>query len=390
MNFNSINRFISPFFTFIVILLQSCTSNDIDYSKVIQIKVNEPDIANNQKISELLSDIKIVPLETNPQSLISEVNKIVEYDGNYIMQDTYISSSVVAFDSSGKFIRKYGAKGVQAGQYILPMDFYIDQQKNELLILNSETHFINIYDLATGSFKRSKRYNFATHQMIKVDSNCIAFGGAAREKRIFFSDTSLSVSKRFIDYSERYRVGLINPFTKPDDSTILFRMSYDNTIYKVQRNRIIPYVKIDFGDKALSDEFYDSLNEPQKRRLADYTVDKMCNITTYYETADSRVFSFFYKNDIICCVQDKITSHVKLFSGRKNIDDVLHLNSFPTILGTDKDGFFLTVVSAEKISRTIKGISDGNITSVYKDILAPIKITELSNPVLVKFKFQKF
>jgi len=79
-----------------------------------------------------------------------------------------------------------------------------------------------------------------------------------------------------------------------------------------------------------------------------------------------------------------------LFYGRKNIDDVLHLNSFPTILGTDKDGFFLAVVSAEKISRTIKGILDGNINSVYKDILTPIKIKELSNPVLVKFKFQKF
>ena len=375
--------------SFIIFQILSCRTRDSNFSKASEVNIDTLDFVKGFTLSEVISVSRFIPLETKNESLISGAYKVVQYGDRYIMLDKYGASSVFAFDTSGHFLVKYGSKGNNIGQYKLPMDFVVDRNHKELIILNSEVHDLNYYDVHTGNFKRAKHFNFPAHQFIKVNNNCFAFSGAAKDNRIIFSDSTLRRSKSYIDYSQRFSMGLLNQFTELNDSTVLFRVSYDDHIYKVENDKISPYLHVNFGPFALTNNYYDSLSEPQRQRLTEYTTVKMCNLLTYYETENNRVFTFWFNRRAYLFVQDKKTLHKKIFTTGDYRNDTLFPESFPTILGVDSEGFFLSLVSSTNMLKAFRKYSMNKTASQQ----VPEKmqdITELSNPIIVKFKFVNF
>ena len=109
----------------------------------------------------------------------------------------------------------------------------------------------------------------------------------------------------------------------------------------------------------------------------------------YNETSTTRLFGFGYKRKIFVCIQDKKTGHIKIINNDKYEDDLLSLKNFPIILGTDDKGYFLTVISSQKLK---KMNNNGMKKKIANDMVSVItsKTNELSNPILVKFKFSNF
>jgi hypothetical protein len=292
----------------------------------------------------------------------------------------------MAFDSKGKFLRRYGAKGSGTGEYILPMDFTVDKDRNELIIINSERHFLNFYDLGNASFKRALPYSFPVREIYKLTKNLFVFAGSSTDDRIIFADNKLSRQKSFLDYQTRFGISLINNLVPINDSLLTFRLSFNDTIYAVGPKGIAPYLIIDFGDKRLSDAFYNQLSIAQQVKLGEYVWDRMGNIHVFQENDQSRLFSFGYNRAIYFCVQDKTSGNKKIFQKGLFYDEKLPLGTMPSVLGIDQNGFFLTVISSEKLLQVKEAILRAGIFNLEEFD----KITSMSNPILVKFKFKPF
>jgi hypothetical protein len=371
-----------------ILLVTACRQKSTLYSNLPRITVSDSLIKEKVKISDVILDAELIPLETTSNSSISEIYKIVEWNNIYIMEDKYVASAVMSFDHQGKFVNRYGFKGKESGNYVLPMDFFVDSSNHELIVINSESHKLNYYDLATGSYKRDLKYNFPTHNLLKFQEGYV-FSGAARDQRIIYTDLNLQRKHSQISYNGRNGGGILNTFSKINDTLTLFRLSFNDTLYRVTETNTFPYMVIDFGEKRISDEFVESLTDPQKKRLQDYTISKMGNISTYLENNDTRIFVFDYKKKSFLFIQDKISMHKLVLQMDDINDDVFFLSKFPTLVGVDDDGYFLFSVSASKIFKAQKNMEmrnqkDSLITTAVKHI------NQLSNPVMGRVKFKKF
>jgi hypothetical protein len=372
---------------FITISTFSCVEQR--ESSSTKLVISDKFIQDSILFSPLVADIKTTKLETTKGSLISEIYKIAEYKGNYYFLDKYSASTVSAFDSLGKFLMSYGQKGKgEKGSYVLPMDFCIDKVANQMLVLNSEEHEVHYYDLSTGQFLKTKSYVTPFHDFYKTEDGFV-LGGAGKEKRLLFADSNFRVKEKFISFDQRGGSGILNKFFNVNDSLLLFRISYSDTVFRISNHEAVPYLTIDFQDHSFKKEDYQQLTGSQKLRLGEFASDKMTNLAVYAESNSHRIFSFDYKHNRYICIEDKLSEHLKIFRRDKIIDDILHLRDFPTVLGTDKNDYFLFAISSSKLYNATKEITSRKFPKNHFSINLD-KLDPMGNPILVRIKFTKF
>ena len=96
---------------------------------LITIKLPEiiDDKYNTFQISDWVSSVRYVPLETSKESLISGIEKSFIY-GKFVYILDNLNASVLMFDLEGKFIRKIGRSGRGPTEYIHPINFMLDKK----------------------------------------------------------------------------------------------------------------------------------------------------------------------------------------------------------------------------------------------------------------------
>lgn len=110
-------------------LKKTTTNNDL-----ITIDIDKANIKNTILFSEIFKQIRIVPLETNRDCLIGNIDKmLIENDTIYVL-DEKIARSLFVFDNNGKFIRKIGKLGNGPGEYRKPRSFSIDTENKRINI----------------------------------------------------------------------------------------------------------------------------------------------------------------------------------------------------------------------------------------------------------------
>jgi hypothetical protein len=81
-------------------------------------------------LSEIVSDIKYIPLETSKNSLVGEMVRVNYEKGRIYINDR--SDSVKIFDYDGKFLRNFGRRGRGPQEYGFLEIFYVTPQNLEL------------------------------------------------------------------------------------------------------------------------------------------------------------------------------------------------------------------------------------------------------------------
>src|SRR5690606_4755078 len=102
-----------------------------------------------QRVSffDLFSQIEIIPLETNENSLIKNITKIELFEDKIYIVDQS-TSEVLIFNSKGNFLKKISDRGQGPDQYLNISDFDIDVANREITLLAPVT--TSIYDSALG------------------------------------------------------------------------------------------------------------------------------------------------------------------------------------------------------------------------------------------------
>jgi hypothetical protein len=114
----------------LVILLFSCGSKETSIIKIIDLlATHESEITN---LSEIASDVRYIPLQTNENSIIKGISEI-RSDNERIYLRSLPLTGLLCFDKKGQYLFKLENVGRRPGEYTFLHDFSIDPENNLLL-----------------------------------------------------------------------------------------------------------------------------------------------------------------------------------------------------------------------------------------------------------------
>jgi len=344
-------------------------------------KVDIEEFKNNIKpvtLSEIEKDLIYIPLETNSQSLLRNINRLA-FSNKYIFVSDF--DKLIQFDHEGNFLRQIGSIGRGPGEYIHVSYFDIDDKSERIYILAWGIHTILEYDF-NGQFIRSFEISFTTLQFIKAESNSFAFvipnhsSNPDAEYSEIITD-SLGTIKTKTKNPNRFQTNsfvTVIPLYYFNDTIRIFESRVD-TLSILRKEKRIPYAIFNLGNEKMEPEQYEinAFKENNKDKL--WILD-ICENNDYLflhlnlGLDDSSRF----------CIYDKHTSETVFLNKNGFINNLDNGNPFwPKYVYNDS-----ILVDYQSAYKFLNAINKNQVTG-SSEILSR-KLTELSNPILVVLK----
>lgn len=189
-------------------------SNTSVNNNLIKIDIDEQDYENTVFYSDLFKSVSLVPLETNKNCLIGNIDEIELYNDTIYILDTSIGKALYAFDKNGNFLKKIGMLGKGPGEYFHPKSFTIDNYTKQIKILDDRK--LLIFSI-NGNFQKeipislydSPRYVKSVNGITYFDHQM--FQGRTSSYLLNSIDSTGHILKRWLPYKE-YNKGLTLPF----------------------------------------------------------------------------------------------------------------------------------------------------------------------------------
>ena len=239
----------------IVLFICSCSNKKNKIKIQYDIDVN---CKHESSFDDIMDFSSIIPLETNDNSLITGIDKIVIRNNFiYLFKDR---GTIKVFDLKGKFITSIGTLGKGPGELLTPTDFDISPDGKTIAILDRDGSKLSYYN-NKGTFiksvKNSIKWGF---RFCWMDTNRLLFTSLYRKQKfgcyqVYETDTLLRTYKGILPYNEQYE-GLrfvSRVFQRQGDKKITFRHPIECTVFDIdQPDQIYRY--INFGSAYLPDE----------------------------------------------------------------------------------------------------------------------------------------
>ena len=157
---------------FLALLLTSCNNA----TKVVPvIDIDHPEGTIDIKLSDILDDITIVPLETRQDILLSSSSRIVVSE-NYILALVQ-NRELHQFDKSGKYIRKLAEQGNGPREFNSILYLLIDENRNVAYYTDIKDQMLIFrIDLHTGAFLTPLNTGLSSFSISSVDQDGNIFG----------------------------------------------------------------------------------------------------------------------------------------------------------------------------------------------------------------------
>ena len=115
----------------ILMLLLSNCQRPTDIQTVYTLD-QKPSSEYANRLEEIISDVYVVPLETNDECLIDYyISSQFTPDMIYLLEGS--SKQMFCFDLDGKFVKKFGDRGKGPGEYSSTNGMVVNYEKGELL-----------------------------------------------------------------------------------------------------------------------------------------------------------------------------------------------------------------------------------------------------------------
>lgn len=208
-------------------------------------------------------ECSIVLLDTVTDALMGEINKLNVYDNYIITLDRNVYKGILAFDKSGKFLRKIGQKGKGPGEYVSPSDFTCSLEDDEFFVLDSQLRKILIYRLSTGEFLRDIRiepYALRIHYYegnLYVDNPSYGQYKSSSEGLLARINIKTGKCEEYTISPDTFNAGydgsLSNeggPFLQSGTGQFNYSQVFANTILKKENSHLYPYLQFISKDWA--------------------------------------------------------------------------------------------------------------------------------------------
>lgn len=249
---------------FLFIFLGGCTSKEIP--KI----VFDIDEQKSCDISELFTDREIVFLETNKESLLGWISKIIRFDDKIYILDRG-ANSVVIFDTTGKYISAIRPSGRGPREYMGLSDFAIDRENQRLIIHAHRPGKLLFYDLE-GHFKNEMSYKPLVSAMTCDSGRLILVNSLEKGLSYFtfltFDEQGKVLKKQSSSFTEKINS---NQFTMGslllNSEKLTFARRFDNTLYTLEGDKVIPRYLLDFQNHNVPERLCAPGEEEEEKRM---------------------------------------------------------------------------------------------------------------------------
>ena len=275
----------------LIVLVTSC-------NKTIDIKdktlYSDLDHAPSIPTEKLFSKIEIISLETNEQSLIQKISKVIEYNSRLYILDSR-QKAILIFDKAGKFISKIHTVGRAPSEYSLLYDIAINTYSETLEALDPMGKIIT-YDLK-GNYISSIHLPhppMAYHHISILNKDSILLHTEPRITTDYtfriFSRKVNSITKQFNNQQESI-AWLMKGVLQVYKDTLYYSQAIHHEVYKIIRDSLHHAYSWNFGKYS-----YD-INKMQLPNLTDPTEEMKFYKEVMYSSKIPYTFRFSGQND---------------------------------------------------------------------------------------------
>jgi len=378
------------YFFLVSVLFISCNNNTRENNQQISKAKYIYDLkqSENDQTQEIrIGDIKYIPLETNQESLLGHVAKIMFRLNKFYIYDD-VSHGIYVFDQNGKFLLRISKLGKGPGEYVQLTDFDVDDFGNiyiwdvmtrKLIQYSPNGEIINKF-----YFKQKVFLHFSVISQSKLLLSYVYDSGIFKSSMAIF-DIKTSDYKEIIPGNEDFqgfsnvRQAFSNIYRT--NQAIYFTVLYKPDIYKID--------SLGFVSKLLSlqNVVIPNLEEVKRINEAGFNYkgfDYFKSINNVYENQDYLTFEIskvrFFKRNII----SKKDWPIKIvdcdndprFFGYSKIRATTN-NEFIAVLEPD---FFVKEDWKEEVEKS-------DLRTENKRII--LRSDKNSNPILMLFNFSK-
>jgi hypothetical protein len=212
---------------------------------------------SDSKGSDLFSEINLIPLKENADFLIGSADKFIKCDSFFYILDKDKTKSIYKYDHKGNPVKRFLHKGGSGEEYAEIIDFDIDQLNKEILIfcvppkiLYTDTDFNNI------GKNNNLGYDYYD-RIVSWKNNVFLYNH--RDRKVAYLNPETGKPEECL-HTRKMEAYLIPPestaFFKTRNN-LYFQAPGDDCIYKLQNNRFIPFITMDYKKKEASMKFYE-------------------------------------------------------------------------------------------------------------------------------------
>ena len=277
-------------------LLVCCSEND---KSVPVIKIN-PLQGEKTSLIAIADSIFVLPLDIPDSIFFGKIERIKSYDSLFFLQDPFQSKTLTICNFSGKFMNQLNRKGNGPGEY-QEIELFAVNTENQLII-NERYKGFSVYTLPDLNFIRKIKDQTGYINLESInDGQFFAMSDDATKDNKFVGCVTLN--KNF-ELSESLALDLKEISLWGSESVTVSRTwgdvyysppTFESFIYKIDRASATPVVRIDFGDKAVSEKAWDDPEgEEIKEEMAQQ--DKAMGVHDFITRNDRGAFWYFYKD----------------------------------------------------------------------------------------------
>lgn len=370
---------------FVFSFLYSCSEKETTTTlETINIDYNNEVNVENSLTTNYFKSRKLIKLETTKESLISNISRLIVFDNYYFIfdQDT---KSIYKFNEFGKYISKINRIGKGPGQYLKISDFTIDTKEKQIILLSNTPNDLMYFDLDFNFIKQTKNTEYYSYistdqssmylinSLAKYDGNYISINHGDKHNE-FLPVESFIKDKVF--YSQR-------PNIIKSDHIYFFKV-YDNIVYEVAENNVLPKYQIEFGEKAVGQNLIEE-NELMNIFQICSKEGLICRINDFREGDHYLTFGMWPFNKIV--IYNKKEKIGQLFSTFYDPVTGLYLSEIIGYDGIGDDMMFL--VRPEQFINNVlnnknkEELVQDKLYASYKEIAN--SLTPSDNPILMVY-----
>lgn len=247
------------FLFFLQILACKNTNRKSPADIIFNIDVNNTKDLINLKLSDLADSFKLVPLETTKECLLDDHTEY--YIGrNYII--AYSERGVYKFNADGKFIKKLFGLGTGPNEFLGLVgycDFVVDGKNDLLYILDKleKYKYLVVYDLKSEQFLEPVKRCLPGYETFAQYNDSLIIGSIhdmrdTSNYAVYYQNfkgefvSGITHNKKTIfRQRETFQQGKLTKV----DSIYYFSFDYDDTLFRIRENKLIPYLTLNFKTK---------------------------------------------------------------------------------------------------------------------------------------------
>jgi hypothetical protein len=210
------------------------------------------------KLSQIgAADIQYIPLETNPQSVIPRISKII-FSRSYFLTQSYSDINMFRYD--GSFVTKIGTIGKGPNEFTTAHDVDINPKDESIYVADGWLKKFLVYN-KNGKVVRTFKCPVSASMIFKFTDDgilCYFLNNMGNiENSFMLIDTTGKIIKNFSNKYPWKRTGPTVAFPAENffyrnNGILIKNEMYSDTVYTYKNKSFEPYFIIDFGKLRLT------------------------------------------------------------------------------------------------------------------------------------------